>query len=392
MIWELAIFFSSIMSDHPPLKQLIFDRILASPQQRITFAEYMELALCAPQLGYYARSSQRIGSQGDFFTSPHLGRDYGELLAIQVAQMWQLLGQPQSFAVVEMGAGQGLLALDMLRYWQQHRPELLASLDYIIIETATAMLASQQRLLASWPVRWSGWSDLPDEGLIGCVFGNELIDALPVHQVVVQAGALAEVYVGVVEQQLVEQVAALSTPRLAEYFELAQINICEYSDGYRTEVNLAALDLLQTVAQKLQRGYLLLIDYGYSADRYYNPMRAQGTLQCYYQHRHHNNPYLHIGNQDLTAHVDFSSLVRQGEAVGLRHIGSTKQGLFLMALGMSDRLSQVVVNNTDVMATLQQHQALHQLIDPTGLGGFGVLLQGKGLSVEQLVLQGLSVF
>jgi SAM-dependent MidA family methyltransferase len=128
------------MSDYPPLKQLICDRILASFQQRITFAEYMELTLYTPGLGYYARSSQQIGSQGDFFTSPHLGRDYGELLAIQMVQMWQLLGAPQLFSVVEMGAGQGLLALDMLRYWQQHQPELLASLDYIIIEAAPALV------------------------------------------------------------------------------------------------------------------------------------------------------------------------------------------------------------------------------------------------------------
>jgi SAM-dependent MidA family methyltransferase len=386
------------MSDHPPLKQLICDRILASPQQRITFAKYMELTLYAPQLGYYARSSQRIGSQGDFFTSPHLGRDYGELLAIQVVQMWQLLDEPQLFTVVEMGAGQGLLALDMLKYWQQHQPELLASLDYIIIETAPAMVASQQWLLRDWPVRWSNWAELPDEELVGCVFANELIDALPVHQVIVQAGELKEVYVSsTADQQLVEQIAELSTTKLQQYFELANIQIDDYANGYRTEVNLAALDLIRTIAPKVRCGYLLLIDYGYKADRYYNPRRDQGTLQCYYQHRHHNDPYIHIGNQDLTAHVDFSSLMRQGAAAGLHQIGLTKQGLFLMALGLSDRLAQVthtsVTNqNTDGMAILQQRQALHQLIDPTGLGGFGVLIQGKGLSPEQMLLQGLAAF
>jgi SAM-dependent MidA family methyltransferase len=386
------------MSDHPPLKQLICDRILASPQQRITFAEYMELTLYTPQLGYYARSSQRIGSQGDFFTSPHLGRDYGELLAIQVVQMWQLLGESQLFTVVEMGAGQGLLASDMLRYWQQHQPKLLASLDYIIIETAPAMVASQQRLLSDWPVRWSNWAELPEEELVGCVFANELIDALPVHQVMIEDGELKEVYVSsTAEQQLVEQVAELSTTKLQQYFEMANIQIGDYAAGYRTEVNLAAMDLIKTIAQKMRCGYLLLIDYGYNADRYYNPMRDQGTLQCYYQHRHHNDPYIHIGNQDLTAHVDFSSLMRQGAAVGLQQIGLTKQGLFLMALGLSDRLAQVtntsVTNqNTDGMAILQQRQALHQLIDPTGLGGFGVLIQGKGLSPNQMLLKGLTAF
>jgi SAM-dependent MidA family methyltransferase len=380
------------MSDHFPLQQLISDRILANPQQRITFAEYMELALYAPQLGYYVRSAQQIGSQGDFFTSPHLGTDYGELLAIQIAQMWQLLGQPRPFTVVEMGAGQGLLALDMLRYWQQHQPELLASLDYIIIETATAMLASQQGLLGDWPVSWSHWSDLPDGKAIGCIFANELIDALPVHQVVVEGSKLQEIYVTGAAEQFEEEVAELSTPRLAEYFELAQINICSYGEGYRTEVNLAALDLIKTIAPKLQRGYLLLIDYGYSADRYYNPMRSQGTLQCYYQHRYHDQPYLNIGNQDITTHVDFSSLIRQGNAVGLQQVGLTKQGLFLMALGLADRLANVTEYSTDKMTVLQHRQALQQLIDPTGLGGFGVLIQGKDLRPAQLLLQGLCTF
>ncbi len=379
------------MSDHPPLQQLIIDRIQASPLQRVTFAEYMELVLYTPELGYYARSAQRIGSQGDFFTSPHLGTDYGELLAIQVAQMWQLLGQPQPFTVVEMGAGQGLLALDMLRYWQQYQPELLASLDYIIIETATAMLASQQQLLDNWPVRWSSLAELPAGESIGCILANELIDALPVHQVVVTAGQLQEIYVTATAQHFSEQVAELSTPRLAEYFEQAQIDICSYDSGYRTEVNLAALDLIQSITPKLHRGYLLLIDYGYSVDRYYNPMRAQGTLQCYYQHRYHNNPYLNIGNQDITAHVDFSSLIQQGAAVGLEQIGLTQQGLFLMALGLADRLAQVTNYSSDGMVVWQRRQALQQLIDPTGLGRFGVLIQGKNLQPDQLLLQGLAI-
>jgi SAM-dependent MidA family methyltransferase len=367
------------------LLELLLNQIHHHPDRRITFAQYMELVLYAPDCGYYARSPKQIGSRGDFFTSPHLGSDFGEMLAIQLVEMWELLDKPQPFMVVEMGAGQGLIAKDMLYYWQKHHPQLLANLDYVIIETAAAMRLCQQRLLTDWPVRWAEWSDLPSELLAsganaaieGCLFSNELIDAFPVHQVVVKDGILQEVYVTAgSDQQIQEELGKPSTPRLLAYFEQAEIPILSYANGYRTEVNLAAIDWLETVASKLKRGYLLSIDYGYSSQRYYNPQRSQGTLQCYYQHRYHSNPYIHIGQQDLTAHVDFTSLIRRGEQLGLRELGFTKQGMFLMALGLVDRISQP--------ETLQRRQALHQLIDPMGLGGFGVLLQGKGVGDDLL--------
>jgi SAM-dependent MidA family methyltransferase len=350
------------------LLDLLLNEIQQQPDRRITFATYMELVLYAPEVGYYARTPDRIGSRGDFFTSPHLGVDFGEMLAIQLAEMWELLDRPQPFTVVEMGAGQGLLAKDILHYWQQQYPELLV--DYVIVETSAAMRRCQQQVLVNQPVRWLEWADLAPESITGCLFSNELIDALPVHQVVVKDGVLQEVYVSIDhDNQFQEILGTPSTPRLLEYFEQAEIPILSYADGYRTEVNLAAIDWLQTVGSKLNKGYLLSIDYGYTSQRYYNPQRSQGTLQCYYQHRYHSNPYLHIGQQDLTAHVDFTSLIRQGNLLGLQELGFTKQGMFLMALGLADRIAE--------QGTLERRQALHQLIDPIGLGGFGVLLQGK---------------
>jgi SAM-dependent MidA family methyltransferase len=345
------------------LLDLLLNEIQQQPDRRITFATYMELVLYAPEVGYYARTPDRIGSRGDFFTSPHLGVDFGEMLAIQLAEMWELLDRPRPFTVVEMGAGQGLLAKDILNYWQQQYPELLA--DYVIVETSAAMRRCQQQVLVNQPVRWVEWADLSPESITGCLFSNELIDALPVHQVVVRDGELQEVYVTVDnDNQLQEILGTPSTPQLLEYFEQAEIPILSYADGYRTEVNLAAID------------YLLLIDYGYTSQRYYNPQRSQGTLQCYYQHRYHSNPYLHIGQQDLTAHVDFTSLIRQGNLWGLQELGFTKQGMFLMALGLADRIAEP--------GTLERRQALHQLIDPIGLGGFGVLLQGKNVATTLL--------
>ncbi|NEO48758.1 MAG: class I SAM-dependent methyltransferase [Moorea sp. SIO4A3] len=404
-----------------PLPKVIANHIATAPNQRITFAQYMDLALYHPQLGYYATGAVNIGSSGDFFTSPHLGKDFGELLAEQFAQMWDILGQPNPFTLMEMGAGQGLLAADVLVYLHQHYPDCYGAVNYIIVEKATAMIAQQKQLLLklnlpkldnhqhSLPVRWCSWEEIQDNSVTGCCFSNELVDALPVHQVVLQAGDLKEIYIATVDQdgddiKFVEVLDTPSTPQLREYFDLVGIDLfCgSYPEGYRSEVNLAALDWKKTVAKRLNQGFVLTIDYGYPAQKYYLPARDQGTLQCYYRHRHHNNPYSYIGEQDITAHVDFTALERQGDLCGLGKVGFTKQGLFLMALGLGDRIAALSdpteggnANATaqDVIKIMQRRQRLHQLIDPTGLGGFGVLIQSKGLtpSAERMALKGLTV-
>jgi len=148
---------------------------------------------------------------------------------------------------------------------------------------------------------------------------------------------------------------------------------------------------MSRVGKKLQQGYLLTIDYGYPAHRYYNPRRREGTLQCYYRHRYHNNPYINVGRQDLTAHVNFTALEKYGELCGLDVLGFTQQALFLMALGLGDRIAALSTNVSDVATLLRRREALHKLIDPMGLGGFGVLLQSKGLKEKAKILKGLMV-
>ena len=410
------------------LKQAIRRAIASSSQQRITFAEYMELALYHPTCGYYTTKAVQMGKQGDFFTSTHLGADFGELLAEQFVQMWQILGRPQPFTLVEMGAGQGFLALDLIQYVQLNYPEFFAALDYIIVEQSPALRELQQQTIPPTPlekrgnvlsttpflrgsppaggsIRWCSLEEIPDNSIAGCFFSNELIDALPVHQIAIERGVLREVYVGQGKQggqgssnsshqplatshsPFTEITEKLSTPRLQEYFDLVGIDITSstYPDGYRSEVNLAALDWLQSVAQKLQRGYVLTIDYGYPASRYYNPARSQGTLQCYYQHHHHNDPYINIGQQDITAHVDFTALQRWGDRCGLPTVGFTQQGLFLMALGLGDRIAALSqTTSQSLQQVLWRRDALHQLLDPMGLGGFGVLIQSRGLTETEV--------
>lgn len=363
-------------------------------QQRITFAQYMDWVLYHPQIGYYPSRASQMGKAGDFFTSVHLGADFAELLAVQFTEFWTILGRPAEFTLVEMGAGQGLLAADILGYLQTQEPNFFAALTYVIVEKVPELIATQQQQLTAWAerVRWCGLTEIPRDSVTGCFFSNELLDALPVHQVVIDQGQLREVYVQVQSDPaevnnapFQEAWGKLSKSELATYFEQVDVPLSDYPQGYQTEINLQALDWLKSVTERLQRGYLLTIDYGYlRSQQYYNPVRSQGTLKCYFQHSSNADPYSNIGKQDITAHVDFGSLIRQGSGLGLHNLGITQQGLFLMNLGLGERLSQNnAVPSGDVMATLQRRDALHQLINPHGLGGFQVLLQSKGLTANE---------
>ncbi len=388
------------MNDCLPLKEIIYQKITNSPEQKITFAEYMDLVLYHPQYGYYNSDNLEIGVKGDFFTSSSLGKDFGELLATQFWQMWQILGQPADFMLVEIGAGEGSFANDILAYLESQYPNFLANLEYIIIEKSEKLISKQQYLLQKWldkkiRISWKDWHLIENHSLVGCCFSNELIDAFPIHQVVIKNGYFQEFFVTVKDEKLEEIIANVSTPQLKLYFDLIGINILSdsYPEGYYTQVNLAALDWLKEVAAKLKQGYLLTIDYGYPATKYYHPQRSQGTLKCYYQHRHHHNPYINLGYQDITAHVDFTALERQGELCGLKKIGFTRQAMFLMALGLGERLSSLNSDKFNLTEILQRRAHLHQLIDPNGLGGFGILVQGKGLTEVQarINLRGLTI-
>ncbi|MFQ4137505.1 class I SAM-dependent methyltransferase [Nodosilinea sp. PGN35] len=390
------------MPHNVDLLKVLRDRIHQSPQGRIPFAEFMELALYHPQGGYYTTKDAILGFEGDFVTSAHLGHDFGELLAVQFAEMWEHLGRPQPFALVEMGAGQGLVAADVLGALQNHFPDCFAALSYQIVEKSDQLRAAQEQRLSSWAgrVTWLALEAIADDSITGCLFSNELVDALPVHQIVTTEAGLQEVYVTLSEapnSPLQEVLAAPSSPQLADYFTFVGIDLADpqYAPGYRSEVHLAALGWMKTVAARLHRGYVLTIDYGYPASRYYSRGRSQGTLQCYYHHAHHDNPYSHLGHQDITAHVNFTALERQGAACGLETLGVTQQAMFLMALGLGDRLAalgQIQARDpATVNLAIQRRDRLHQLINPMGLGNFVVLVQGKGLTSAAKTLKGLTV-
>lgn len=390
------------------LEQIIIQKIQQSEGQRITFAEFMALALYHPQFGYYATPSSIIGPQGDFVTSPHMGHDFGEVIAEQFADMWEALGQPNDFTVMEMGAGQGLVAVDAIAHLKKHHPTCFQTLNYIIVEKSAALKAEQQKRLKRWQqeglsITWQTLDEIQPNAITGCAFSNELVDAFPMHWVELHNQKLQEVWVTYDGQRFVSTTGDLSTEQLAKYFDLVDIDLgAGYLDGYRTEVNLAALDWLTQVEKKLARGYVLTIDYGYTAQRYYSPARSEGTLQCYYRHSHHNDPFIHVGEQDITAHVDFTALEKKGDVLGLQKLGFTQQGLFLMALGLGDRLAALsgptaqsteTATAQNIQSIMMHREALQQLISPMGLGNFGVLIQAKGLTQAEIArpLKGLTI-
>jgi SAM-dependent MidA family methyltransferase len=216
----------------------------------------------------------------------------------------------------------------------------------------------------------------------GCFLSNELVDAFPVHQVVVDHGNLKEIYVIQEYGRLKEQQGELSDPRIASYFQSMGITLQE---GQRAEVNLKALDWMEKVARCLKKGFVLTIDYGYLAKELYAPHRRAGTLLCYYQHQPSDNPYERLGEQDITAHVNFSSLLQKGEEVGLRLTGLVPQYQFLIALGLLQEMESLGREMSELDA-LQLRLSLKHLIEPEmGMGEvFKVLIQHKGMDQPRL--------
>ena len=365
------------------LKAEIFQ--LIEEQGPISFARYMELCLYHPEYGYYTSSRTRIGKQGDFFTSSSVHSLFGRLIARQVVQLWQLMGEGP-FTLVEQGAGEGFLCLDILDALAEEVPELYAQVEYRIIELSPDHRNRQRERLdahvAAGRINWCEFSEL--EIFNGCFLSNELVDAFPVHLVEKQDGTLQEVMVNCVDGAFVEEFAPLSDPRLADYFELVQQPLVE---GNRAEVNLASLDWIELVSQKLARGAVLTVDYGYPAAELLAPWRRAGTLLCYHRHQSSDNPYQHVGCQDITAHVNFSLLEKVAEKQGFATLYFGEQYRFLMGLGFLEELIRLQALETDPKRAQALRMTLKNLILPDGGMGesFKVLLQGKGLGSPELL-------
>jgi SAM-dependent MidA family methyltransferase len=300
----------------------------------ISFRNFMEMALYEPALGYYTSPESEIGRAGDYYTSPHLHPLFGAMLGRQMEEMWEIMGRPRPFDVIEMGAGRGYLALDMMEYLLGK--EMYPALSYTIVERNPSLEARQKELLdAHSPgMRWV--SSLPEVSPVrGCILTNEVLDALPVHIVEVREGP-REVFVTLVGDDFQETLLPPGTGDIIEYLD-------EYAGelpvGYKTEVNLDAGDWLREVSGVMREGFVLTIDYGFPARDYYGEDRTRGTLLCYHRHQLRENPYRKVGEQDITAHVNFSFLKKEGEGLGLRTLGFARQGTYLVSLGIDEMIA-----------------------------------------------------
>ena len=355
----------------------------------LTFARFMEFALYDDEHGYYMTGGGRssatvspIGREGgDFFTAPSLSPILAKCLVRQLAEIDERLGHPPVFHLVEMGPGDGTLLRDLLQECREQRASLLPRLDCILVERSPVFRRRQQDTLAAWQeqgvaIRWvDDLQLLPDKSLTGTLLSNELVDAFPVHRVRMGQDGLRELYVTSRDDMLQERWGEPSTPELASF--LSDLDV-ELPVGFTTEINLEAVSWIKRVARVLDRGVVITIDYGHTARDYVAPERKNGTLVGYHRHTVTTDPFTRVGEQDLTAHVNFSSLALAGERIGLTTTGFTNLQHFLMSLGIDE-----LVEGCDQESAVVQAAA--QLLRPHGMGTtFKVLMQHKGIVVPTL--------
>jgi SAM-dependent MidA family methyltransferase len=336
------------------------------------FVEYMQQALYHPQMGYYSAGLTKFGPKGDFVTAPELTPLFGYTLAQQFKPILKAVDNPQ---VLEFGAGSGRLCIDVLT-----RLEQLDALpdEYFILEVSPNLRHRQQEAIQqdiphlACRVKWlSEWPSMP---LTGVVIANEVLDAMPVHRFIRGERALLECVISVNDNgELVEQYTPCNDDRLLTYVEA---NVAKDLAPYQSEVNLFIDGWLEQCSNILGKGAMFIIDYGFPRHEFYHPDRRTGTLMCHYQHQAHSNPLAHPGEEDITAHVDFTHVAEAGVDAGFEVLGYTNQGSFLLANGILEVLTEI----DDEVERVKQNQAVKQLIQENEMGElFKVMALTKSL-------------
>jgi SAM-dependent MidA family methyltransferase len=330
----------------------------------LTAAAFMELALYHPELGYYSRAAQRSGRAGDFFTSVDVGPLFGELIAAQLAEMWDVLRRhgAEAFDMVEAGAGNGRLARDVMDAAARDFPDFYRCIRLTLVERSAAAHRAQEASLGPQHIAHvaARLTRLPAD-VTGVIYANELLDAFPVHVVTRTADGLREIAVSEQDGVLVESLVPISSPAIVDYLRAANAVV---DQGARVEVALAASAWVTEAAAALSRGFLLLIDYGREARELYSAAHPAGTLTTYRGHRAAAGDWLSDpGESDLTAHVDLTTVRRTAEQCGLVTLGILDQTYFLLSLGLAERLE----TGHDRRA-MRQRLAARTLMMPGGLG------------------------
>jgi SAM-dependent MidA family methyltransferase len=359
---------------------------------RMTFARFMELALYDPEGGYYSaegtdadHDGRGPGRSGDFLTAPEGHPIFSWTIARQLEEIWQRLDRPARFVVREHGAGSGALALGILDGLRRSGSQLFAAIRYQAIETSRSRLDGiRDRLDAAGH---AGALAPADESLApGAILANELLDALPVHRVEGSDGGLLERYVTLNPAgELTTELGEPSTSALMARLAAEEVHL---ELGQPAEICLAVDDWLRTAAAPLERGLVLLIDYGAPAAELYSPARGS-TLRAYHRHRVHDDPFVAVGRQDLTTHVDLTAVERAAAASGLGLLGHTSQAELLAGLGIGELLVDLQTRpETTLESYLAAKSAVVRMLDPRATGKFAVLAFGRGLPLEP-ILRGL---
>ena len=340
---------------------------------KITFCEFMRAALYDSELGYYNTARLKIGAAGDYYTSSNVHPAFGAVLARTFAKLWSELTDKQ-LTLVEMGAGTGQLALDVMTAMRDEHDLIFDGLSYVIVESSPAMRARQQERFTDFSerVRWQTLNDIERNPISGIFFSNELVDAMPVHRVRFTKGRIEEHHVTARDERLALVWDEPSTPKLIDYIERAGVN---FREGQVIEINLEASAWLESLSRAIERGFLVTIDYGDIAGHLYGPDRAGGTLRSFYRHSLVDSPLERIGEQDITASVNFTALIEIGRDFGFETLSYERQTSFLIRNGLIERIA---ANASEDVGDLKERLAVKNLFVPGGASdNFRVLIQKK---------------
>jgi len=340
----------------------------------ITFRDFMQAALYDTDLGYYNTERLKIGAQGDYYTSSNVHPAFGAVLARAFVEVW---AADEPLTIVEMGAGTGQLAKDVLTALRDEHQTIFDNLTYLLVETSPAMRMRQLERLTGFEKRigWRELEQLEEEPVCGIIFSNEFVDALPVHRVRRVSPCLEEQYVTAVDHDRPESVwQEPSTKQLGEYIERLGISL---EDGQIVEINLDAVGWLAKMNQALDHGFLITIDYGDTARALWTPHRRTGTLRSFHRHRLVDSPLERVGEQDITASVNFTALIEYGSDYGFELVSYERQTAVLTRLGLIERIASQL-DPSDSIEDLKERLAVKNLFVPGGVSdSFRVLIQRR---------------
>ena len=359
------------------LEQKLIERIRA--EGPITFRDFMQAALYDSERGYYNTERGKIGPEGDYFTSSNVHPAFGAVLARAFTEIWG--DASEAMTIIEFGAGTGQLAFDVLAAMRDEHPRLFDGLTYLIVETSPAMRDRQREMVSAFAdrLRWTEVEELERDPVKGIAFSNEFVDALPVHCVRFRSGSLEESYVTSPDRSDERGSLSLSwskpsTDRLAQYVDRMRIDLRE---NQIVEINLDAVDWLSRMTRALESGFLMTIDYGDLCQALWTPDRLRGTLRSFHNHRLIDSPLSRVGEQDITASVNFTALIEYGREFGFERVSFERQTAFLIRMGLIERIA---ANHRpdETLDDMRERLAVKNLFVPGGISdSFRVLIQRR---------------